>query len=289
VVDIQKIYSYAALDTISDLTYGESMNGLADLKEHGWSERFFLHGRFSTIRMCLWWFSPLDKILDFIILSLTRKQRAKNWAIFTARIESRLEKGDMAGERSDLVTPIIGKVINEADTKVPKARGISMKELLSHCLGSLVANSQLSTVTLSTCTYYLLCNKKALDILTAEVRSSFTNNQEIGVQSTQGLVYLDAVLKEAMRVRHPTPMNLPRVIPPEGRIIAGRHIPGSTIVGINLHVSQTCSANWVDGHAFHPERFLPPSDSRYDPRFKTDVKASYMPFSTGPRNCIGGK
>jgi cytochrome P450 len=51
VVDIQKFFGYAALDTITDLSYGESMDGLAGRNEHGWIARFFLHGRFSTVRM----------------------------------------------------------------------------------------------------------------------------------------------------------------------------------------------------------------------------------------------
>ncbi|TVY94170.1 Versicolorin B desaturase [Lachnellula willkommii] len=289
ILNIQKFFGYAALDTITDLSYGESMNGLADRNEHGWIARFFLHGRFSTVRMCLCWCSPLDKILDFLFLALTRKQRAKNWAIFSAKIERRLMKGDMEGQRSDLVTPVIGKVIDEAESKGPKARGITKKELLSHCLASVVANSQLTTVALTTCTYLLLRNKRAVERQTAEIREAFASEEEISVQSTQGLVYLDAVLHETMRVRHPTPINLPRVVPPEGRVIDGTFIPGNTIVGINLHVCQTNPANWVDGHAFHPERFLPASDARYERRFDGDVKAAYMPFSTGPMNCVGGK
>jgi len=289
VVDIQKFFGYAALDTITDLSYGEPMDGLVGRNEHGWIARFFLHGRFSTLRMCMCWFSPLDKILDFFFLALTRRQRAKNWAIFSSKIERRLAQGEMAGERSDLMTPVVGKVADEIEIGNSKAKGITKKELLSHSLASVVANSQLTTVALTTCTYLLLCNKEALNRLTDEIRKTFTSDEQISVQSTQPLVYLDAVLNEAMRIRHPTPINLPRVVPPEGRIIDGTFIPGNTIVGINLHVIQTSPLYWVEPHVFQPERFLPSSDARYDRRFDQDVKAAYMPFSTGPRNCIGGK
>jgi cytochrome P450 len=238
---------------------------------------------------CLCWFSPLDKILDFFILALTRRQRAKNWAIFSSKIERRLAKGDRADEQPDLMTPVVGKVTDEIESGNPKAKGITKKELLSHSLASVVANSQLTTVALTTCIYLLLRHEQALNRLYDEIRKTFTSEKQINVQSTQALAYLDAVINETMRIHHPTPINLPRVIPPEGRIIDGTFIPGNTIVGINLHVIQTSPLHWVAPHEFHPERFLPSSDARYDSRFDQDVKAAYMPFSTGPRNCIGGK
>ncbi|KAG9235759.1 cytochrome P450 monooxygenase-like protein [Amylocarpus encephaloides] len=291
IVDIQKFLGYAALDTISDLSYGESMEGLPERNEHGWIARFFLHGRFSTVRMCLCAFSPLDKVLDFFVLSLTRRQRTKNWAVFSAKIERRLAKGDMTGQRSDLISPVVGKVTpdHEIDASAKmKAKGITSSELLSHTLASIVANSQLTTVALTTTIYLLLRNPKTLKSLTAEIRHFFTQDSQINVHSTNSLKYLDAVVNESMRLRHPTPISLPRVVPPSGRVIDGTFIPGNTIVGVNLHVISTSPLYWVEGHEFHPERFLKPEDERYEKRFEKDVKAAYMPFSTGPRNCIGG-
>lgn len=289
VLDIQKLFGYAALDTTTDLSYGESMNGLAGRNEHDWIARFSFHGRFSSIRMCLYWFYPLDKILDFLVLSLTRRQRSRNWETFSAKIERRLAKGDMTGTRSDLITPVIGRMIEDVNVADPKTKTITKLELLSHSLSSVVANSQLTTMVLTTCIHLLLHNKRALNRLEEEIRAAFVSEDEIGVQSTQPLAYLEAVINEALRIRHPTPVNLPRVVLHNGRIINGTFVPGKTTVGINLHVIQTSPLFWVEPDAFYPERFLPSSDRRYDTRFDQDVKTAYMPFSAGPRNCIGGK
>lgn len=294
-VDIQRIIGYAALDTITDLGYGESLNGLPRRNENDWIARFSMHGRFSTVRMCLCYFSPLDKILDFIFLRLTRRQRARNWAIFASKIDRRLAKTDVSQDRPDLVTSIADKIIDNEElqkitpNKNVKAKGLTKQELLSHSMASVIANSQLTTVTLTTCLYLLLRQKEALGHLVSEIREAFAKVEDIGVQSTRPLRYLDAVIQETMRIRHPTPINLPRVVPPEGPNIDGIFVPGNTIVGINLHVIQTNQEYFLEPHVFHPERFLPPSDARYDSRFGQDVKAAYMPFSTGPRNCIGGK
>ena len=286
ILDVQTFFGYAALDAITDLSYGSPLDGLPHRNTHTWLARFFLHGKFSTIRMCTCWFWPLDQVLDFIALSLTRKQRARNWAIFSAKIEARMEQGDV--KRADLMTPVIGKVAEHIEDG-PKGRGITKPELLSHMLASVVANSQLTTVALTSSVYFLLHNESAMERLLEEIRGAFSSEEAITVTSTQPLAYLDAVLNEVLRVHHPTPINLPRVVPREGRTIDGTFVPGNTIVGINLHVIQTSPACWVDGLSFHPERFLPSSHRHYDTRFDADVKAAYMPFSTGPRNCIGGK
>ena len=61
------------------------------------------------------------------------------------------------------------------------------------------------------------------------------------------------------------------------------------IVGVNLQNIQNDPNNWVEPHIFHPERFLPEGDSRYQKDFAKDDKQSFQPFSVGGRNCMGGK
>lgn len=290
VVDLHKLFGYAALDTITDLSYSGPMHALEERNEHDWIGRFFLHAHFSTVRQCLCWFWPLHRVMDFLVLSLARRQRAKNWAAFGGKIQDRIDQGeDRPGQRTDLITPVMSKVIDETAQHEKGSRGISKKELFCHTLASVVANSQITTVTLTTCTYLLLRHKDVLDQLVDEIRQAFTSDDQITVQSTQDLAYLEAVFNEAMRLHHPTPALLPRVVPAEGRQIDGQFIPGKTIVAVNTHVMHTSPTHWTEPFAFRPARFLPHDDPRYDHRFDKDVKAAYMPFSTGPRKCVGGK
>ncbi|KAL4810465.1 cytochrome P450 [Aspergillus unguis] len=287
VLDLHKFFGFAALDTITDLSYSGSMHVLADRNENDMIEGFFLHARFSTLRACLAWCYPLDKILDFLVLTLKRRQRSKNWAVFGGKIEARIDGKHEKGEQDwpDLLTPVL-----ERTSTGSKAEGrVTRQEILSHTLASVIANSQLTSYTLAATTYLLLSNPPALKHAVQEIRSTFSSPDQITVASTQGLVYLSAVLNETMRLQHPTPSTLPRVVPPEGKVIDGISIPGNTIVGMNLHVMHTSPKFWVDPQSFHPERFLDRTDERYDPRFDGDVKTAFMPFSTGPRNCIGGK
>ena len=60
-------------------------------------------------------------------------------------------------------------------------------------------------------------------------------------------------------------------------------------MGVNLQNLQNSPENWVEPRVFHPERFLPEADPRFDPRFVKDDKDAFQPFAIGPRNCMGGK
>jgi cytochrome P450 len=221
VVDIQKYYGYATFDTVTDLSFGESFHGLEGDNEHSWILGFFFHAKFGTIRNCLSRFSPLDVILGLILLGVTRKNRERNWQISTAKIERRLSKGDMTGVRSDFMTPVIGR-IDEGGQK-----GITRKELTTNGLAFIIADCQLTTVALSTSTYLLLRDPTKLKCLVEEVRGRFESDDQITVQSTQTLPYLMAVINETLRIHHPTPISLPRLVPPQGEIIDGEFMPGN--------------------------------------------------------------
>jgi len=71
------------------------------------------------------------------------------------------------------------------------------------------------------------------------------------------LVYLGAILDEALRL-HP-PMSTPfwRTAPQEGRVVEGHLIPSGTHIGINeWAISRNASVYGPDTDVFRPERFL---------------------------------
>lgn len=319
-VDLAKYYGYATLDIIADLTFGDSFHGLEDDNEHSWILGFFLGAKFGSVRNSLSRFHPIDKIFGWFFLRLTAEQRARSWSISTKMITQRLDMGDLGSQRSDFITPVIGNVNEE------KQKGITRKELNTNCLAVVIAGCQLPTVALATASYSLLRYPHTLKKLTHEIRSTFESDKHINISSTQNLPYLNAVINEALRIHHPTPVNLPRTVPAQGQTIDGHFIPGNvsachfpfsfkelsplrfhpcihrspltlrssfslsqSIIGINLQNVQNHPANWVEPRVFHPERFLPETDPRFDSRFLKDDKQAFQPFSTGPRSCMGVK
>lgn len=222
-VDLAKYYGYATLDIIADLTFGESFHGLEGDNEHSWILGFFLGAKFGSVRNSLSRWHPLDEIFGWAFLRLTAKHRAKNWNIATNAITKRLDMGDLGSQRSDFITPVIGKV---GDTST-KGMGITRKELNTNGLAVVIAGCQLPTVALATSTYLMLRHPHTLKELTQEIRTSFESEKAITVDSTQSLPYLAAVINETLRIHHPTPINLPRITVPEGQIVDGEYIPGN--------------------------------------------------------------
>ncbi|KAI4161886.1 MAG: hypothetical protein LQ342_004452 [Letrouitia transgressa] len=282
-VDVAKYYGYATLDIIADLTFGESFYGLEGDNEHSWVSSFFLGAKFGSVRNSLGRFHPIDKIFGWIFLRLTAKKRATSWRIATSKISRRLDMGDLGPSRSDFITPVVGK-LDETQTK-----GITRNELNTNGLAVVIAGCQLNTVAVATSTYLLLRYPNTLKQLTDEIRETFSVETDINVHSTMGLPYLAAVINETLRIHHPTPGTLPRVVPPGGRMIDGRWVPGGCVIGINLQTIQNDPVHWVEPDVFHPERFLPHDHPRYQDRFDQDNKQAFNPFSIGTRNCLGGK
>ncbi|GAW20844.1 hypothetical protein ANO14919_103560 [Xylariales sp. No.14919] len=282
-IDLAKYYGYAALDIVADLTYGESFHGLKDNNEHDWILGFFLGAKFGAIRNSLSYFYPLDRLFGLLFLRLTAKNRSRNWNHTSECVTKRLAADSAGIERSDFMTPVIGN-INEG-----REKGITRNELNTNSLAIVIAGSQLPTVALATATYLLLKEPEKYRRLQQELRSSFTDEREISVASTRPLSYLAAVIDETIRIHHPTPIHLPRIIGPEGQRIDGQWIPGNTIIGMALQAAQTSSAYWEAPLSFCPERFLPPDHKWYESRFERDNKETFHPFSMGNRNCLGGK
>jgi len=92
------------------------------------------------------------------------------------------------------------------------------------------------------------------------------------------LKYLQMVIKESLRLMPPVPMIQRKLA--ESVVIDGHLIPSSFQVTIYIHAIHLDPRHWPDPERFDPDRFLPEAIQGRHPY-------SYVPFSAGPRNCIG--
>jgi cytochrome P450 len=69
--------------------------------------------------------------------------------------------------------------------------------------------------------------------------------------------FLQACIKESLRIFSPVPMGLPRIAPEGGLTIGDRTLPEGTIVSINPWVMHHSKEIWgKDAHEFNPDRWL---------------------------------
>ena len=93
-----------------------------------------------------------------------------------------------------------------------------------------------------------------------------------------GLPWTRAVLEETMRLFPPAPTMARKAL--DGDEIGGQAIKAGATVIISPWVLQRHKLLWDDPDAFRPERFLPENRKSID-------RYAYIPFSAGPRVCIG--
>jgi cytochrome P450 len=171
--------------------------------------------------------------------------------------------------------------LSEAQTRLNTPSGMTIPELLPTVGLLIVAGSETTANLLSAVSYFLLTHPPSFSKLKAEVRNAFTSEHQINIVTVNSLKYMLAVLDEALRLHPPSPASFNRVTPPSGCDIAGRFVPGNTIVAVNQWSASHSPMNFNRVDEFLPERWMGGDE------FVGDRKKVVQPFSVGPRNCIG--
>ncbi|CAD6593595.1 MAG: hypothetical protein ASARMPRED_007693 [Alectoria sarmentosa] len=237
-LDIAKYYGYTTLDIMGELCLGESFQSLEGSNEHNWIKAFFIGGVFGSLRSSLSRYYPLDQIIAWFFMQMTSNTRQRNFRFGVDMITRRLDKGDLGYGRSDIISPVIGNII-EAKDEATKSKGVTRDELNVNLLSMMLAGSQLATTALAASTYYLLRHPETMKKLKQEIYVSFASESDITVASTLGKPYMEAVISETLRMHHPTPSDpKSRVVAAGGQEIAGHWVPGG--VRHNFDTSTGC-------------------------------------------------
>ncbi|XP_058049878.1 cytochrome P450 4V2 isoform X2 [Ahaetulla prasina] len=104
------------------------------------------------------------------------------------------------------------------------------------------------------------------------------SDHHITMEDLKKLRYLECVIKEALRLFPSVPL-FGRILN-EDCYIRGYKIPKGTDVIILPYALHRDPDNFPEPEDFRPERFFPENSASRHPY-------SYIPFSAGPRNCIG--
>ncbi|CAL1679447.1 unnamed protein product [Lasius platythorax] len=94
------------------------------------------------------------------------------------------------------------------------------------------------------------------------------------------LKYLDRVIKETLRIYPSVPIILRKLA--EDVKLGDYTLPKDVTVALDVLLTHTNPEVWSDPKKFDPDRFLPENSKNRNPY-------AYVPFSAGPRNCIGQK
>ncbi|KAJ5788416.1 hypothetical protein N7457_003406 [Penicillium paradoxum] len=263
-------YNFTTFDIIGDLAFGEPFDCLKNSDYHEWVSIIFSALKWAVYANVSRRLPGSEYILPYITPKHITARVNRHLALTRQKVETRISK---TNERPDF----FGNILKHQNTE----KGFSIPEMNSNGSTLIIAGSETTATLLSGATYYLLRNPRVLRKLQDEIRSMFTSEEEINLESCNKLQYCLAVLTETLRMYPPVAAGLPRVVDAQGDMIAGHWVPGGTVVSVPHYAASHSSTNFTDPEQFIPERHLD------DPRFANDNKTAMQPFSFGPRNCIG--
>ncbi|OQV06977.1 hypothetical protein CLAIMM_11473 [Cladophialophora immunda] len=289
VMDIGEWVQWYAFDVIGELFFGRMF---------GFMEGACDHGNY---------IEALDSFLPFITtMTMTPKPYQglfKLWAMFSPssrkamqtmpkiaevaktcvadRIQLEKEQGSV---RSDLLQ----KFLTILQTKGGQVDfGMGEVELLS--LTALFAGSDTTAIAMRACFYYLLKNPAAYAELQKELDEAAETGQiskPVKFSEASRLPLLCATIKEALRMHPAVGLQLPRVSPAGGLVVAGRFIPAGYRVGMNAAVLGYDEATYgSDASEFRPNRWL--ESEKGDQIQASKMDRNSLVFGAGTRTCIG--
>jgi benzoate 4-monooxygenase len=179
------------------------------------------------------------------------------------------------------------------------------EELTAEALTQLIAGSDTTSNSSCAIIYYLSNNPRVLKKLqeeldkAAEEKAGGDEVLYFDYEDVKSLPYLQACIDEALRLHSTSAIGLPREVPAGGATILGEFFPGGTTVSVPVSLDLIPTSKFADSvfqaYTVHRDPSVWGDDSEaYRPErwFERDPKllqASFIPFSYGPRSCVGRK
>ncbi|KAL4786221.1 cytochrome P450-domain-containing protein [Aspergillus varians] len=291
-VDALNWFNFVAFDIIGDLAFGapfgmlDKGQDIAEMRKHPDAPPSYVQavevlnrrGEVSATLGCYPALKPFAKYLPdrFFRDGLQAVENLAGIAI--ACVNERLKPEVMANNtRVDLLTRLMeGKDAN--GNKLDRA------ELTAEALTQLIAGSDTTSNTSCAILYWSLCTPGVIAKLHQVLDEAIPKDIDVPTHSmVKEIPYLQWVIWETMRIHSTSSMGLPREIP-----------QGNPPVEINGHIFKPGDVLSVPSYTIHhsteiwgpdADKFVP---ERWDPaRLTARQKAAFIPFSTGPRACVG--
>lgn len=194
--------------------------------------------------------------------------------IFTETLQHRRELGN---RRNDLIDILLDQEKIELKNNNFK---FDEKIMLGQAIGIFVAGYDTSTVIISLLLYEITINPKIQTRLRKEIHELLENFGDVTYESLDSMKYTNMVISETLRKY------------PVVNFIQRKCVKKYVVSQTNLTIDEGTNII-VPTHGLHYDEKYFPNSKKFDPeRFNDENKDNinqyvYMPFSIGPRSCIG--
>lgn len=210
-----QMYQFTTFDFMGDLTFGQPLGLLRDLKYSRWLEVVFDSIKVIPVVQLIQYYPWLHSLFKMLEPQSIKDMKYNHFKYSADRVDLRLERG--AEGQPDIWSMVLAAKGGEqlsleemychADVFMLAGSETTGKHLWTPlCLFDLIEYLTLITPglgsSLSGLTYHLLTNPKTLAILTKQIRSLFERDEDITLQNTAGIEYLNACTY--IRLNYPT-------------------------------------------------------------------------------------
>jgi cytochrome P450 len=157
------------------------------------------------------------------------------------------------------------------------AEPMTDKQMIDEVMTLIVAGSETSAATMNWI-WFLLSQHAEIEARVHAEIDSLEFDQAPSFEQISELKYVRQATEEALRLYPPVWLYSRKAI--DDDVVAGVHIPAGSDIFISPYFLHRNTRYWVDPERVDPERFS-------EEAVKQRHKQAYIPFSAGPRRCIG--
>ena len=287
-VDCLDWFNYLAFDVIGDLAFGSPFGMLragadvAEMRAEPDSPPVFApaieilnrRGEVSATLGCLPGLKAYCRWIPDPFFSKGLDAISNLAGIAVARVRHRLESPPPP-ERKDLLARLM-------EGRDDKGEYLGREELTAEALTQLIAGSDTTSNSSCALLYHAVRTPGVIAKLRKELDASIPADVVVPTfEMIKDLPYLQSVINEALRHHSTSGIGLPRMVPPDskGVEINGHFFPPGTTLSVPTYSVHHSKEVWgPDADEFRPERWENVTDRQ---------KNAFIPFSYGPRACIG--
>ncbi|CAH0776748.1 unnamed protein product [Bemisia tabaci] len=156
------------------------------------------------------------------------------------------------------------------------------KDMLDEVVTMMIGGSETSAVTNCFCILLLAMHKEVQDKVFEEQLSIFDGeNRPVTVEDLGKMIYTEQVIKETLRMFPAGPVFL-RTVKEDTKITGDHVLPAGTTAVIAPLMTHTSPDIWPEPQKFNPDNFTAEN-------LEKKHRYSFIPFSGGPRGCIGSR
>ncbi|KAL6416028.1 benzoate 4-monooxygenase cytochrome P450 [Ilyonectria robusta] len=154
--------------------------------------------------------------------------------------------------------------------------GLGPIDIASECMDHMIAG--IETTGDALCFLMWQLSQPGYEKIQERLKAEFKDNEGV---SFEQLPYLEAVVKEGLRMFPSIPMSLPRCVPTGGRHVDGYWLPQGTTVSCQPYsMHRMDEESFPNPDVFDPERWL-------EQKGLAERNRLFFAFSNGGRGCIG--